>query len=124
MQDMATTPTDRLRDQIRALTAENGALRAREVPEFVRQSRLTAPPYPFRPATMTWDEAARYAFRKTGEWLRQHRPHDFPRPHPIHNVFSVEKVEDWVRSQFDLDAPVAKAVRRPRRRGGDEPDQT
>ena len=63
------------------------------------------PSYDFRPATMTWSEAAAFAFRRSESWLRDHIPADFPRPDPTYGVFATEAVERWVRIRFGLAGP-------------------
>lgn len=58
----------------------------------------------FIPATMTWAEAADYAFRKSESWLRHHLKDeelsDFPRPDPLFGVFAKAAVDDWLDRRF------------------------
>ena len=72
-----------------------------------RAPRRTMPPHPFEPGTMTWAEAAAYAFRCSESWLRDHLGDypDFPRPDPQLALFSTEAVKTWVRRRFGLVSP-------------------
>ena len=74
----------------------------REMPDKISSGRRGRPRYDFRPATMTWLEAAAFAFRRSKSWLRDHRPNDFPAPDPIYGLFATEAVEAWVRRRYGL----------------------
>jgi hypothetical protein len=83
------------------------------------------PRFVFEPATMTWAEAAEYAFRKSESWLRGHI-HDipgFPRPDPVYSTFSKAQVDAWIARRFGLaldDARDRKAALMERARGTDQ----
>jgi hypothetical protein len=61
----------------------------------------------FEPATMTWAEAAEYAFRRSESWLRGHIPAipDFPRPDAVYNTFSKAQVDAWLARRYGLECP-------------------
>ena len=56
----------------------------------------------FPPLTLTWNEAAEFALRRSGNWLRANIDAlpDFPRPHEKFERFSTAEIEAWVKRQF------------------------
>ena len=78
--------------------------------EQLRQQLAGIQPHKLRPAprahqkpmTLTWSEAAAFAFRRSETWLRRNIDTlpGFPRPHKLLGRFSTEEVERWVRDMF------------------------
>ncbi len=68
-------------------------------PRAAEVSRTTV--YPHTPAVLTWEECARYAFRRAAPWLRMNLPPDFPRAHPVYNVFLKASVDEWLRNTYE-----------------------
>jgi hypothetical protein len=86
---------------IRRLRIENERLRQRLAgmqPQKLRPGARAR----FPPLTLTWDEAAEFALRRSGGWLRANIDAlpDFPRPHQKFGRFSTAEIEAWVKRQF------------------------
>jgi hypothetical protein len=64
--------------------------------------RIRRPRYDWQPMAMTWEEVAKFVFRRSEPWLRLHLPHDFPRPHPIYDLFATDAVLGWMRKEYNL----------------------
>jgi hypothetical protein len=86
---------------IRRLRIENERLRQRLA--GIQPQRLRPGPRARRPPlTLTWDEAAEFALRRSGGWLRANidaMPY-FPRPNEKYGRFSTAEIEAWVKQQF------------------------
>jgi predicted DNA-binding transcriptional regulator AlpA len=86
---------------IRKLRVENERLRQR-LAGMQPQELRPAPRAHHKPMTLTWEEAAAFALRRSETWL--YRNIDilpgFPRPHKLLGRFSTEEVERWVRDMF------------------------
>ena len=86
---------------IRRLRVEIEDLRHRLAGKQPQKLR-PAPRSRFPPLTLTWDEAAEFALRRSGSWLRANIDAlpDFPRPHEKFGRFSTVEIEAWVKRQF------------------------
>jgi hypothetical protein len=86
---------------IRSLRVENERLRQR-LAGLQPQKLRPGPRARFPPLTLTWDEAAEFALRRSGSWLRANIDAlpDFPRPHEKFGRFSTAEIEAWVKRQF------------------------
>jgi hypothetical protein len=90
---------------IRKLRVENERLRQRLAgmqPQELRPGRRAR----FPPLMLTWEEAAEFALRRSGDWLRVNinTLPDFPRPHEKFGRFSTAEIEAWVKRQFPRSA--------------------
>jgi hypothetical protein len=65
-------------------------------------ARGRRPSYDWQPMTMTRAEVAIVVFRRSESWLLNHIPQNFPKPHPIYDLFATEAVLAWVRLEFGL----------------------
>jgi hypothetical protein len=106
LEDMARD-ADPWRDAqtIRTLRVENERLRQRLAgmqPQKLQPGRRAR----FPPLMLTWDEAAEFALRRSGSWLRANIAAlpDFPRPHEKFGRFSTAEIEAWVKRQFPRSA--------------------
>lgn len=84
---------------IRRLRVENERLRQR-LAGLQPQELRPGPRARFPP--LTWDEAAEFALRRSGNWLRANIDSlpGFPRPHEKFGRFSTAEIEAWVKRQF------------------------
>ena len=89
---------------IRRLRVENERLRLRLAGMQPQTAPWPAGALP--PLTLTWEEAAEFALRRSGSWLRANIDAlpDFPRPHEKFERFSTAEIEAWVKRQFPRSA--------------------
>jgi hypothetical protein len=94
---------DKLRDArtIRKLRIEVEQLR-QQLAGIQPEKLRPGPRAQHKPMTLTWSEAAAFAFRRSETWLRRNIDMlpGFPRPHKLLGRFSTEEVERWVRDMF------------------------
>ena len=94
---------DKLRDArtIRKLRIEVEQLR-QQLAGIQPEKLRPGPRAQHKPMTLTWSEAAAFAFRRSETWLRRNIDTlpGFPRPHKLLGRFSTEEVELWVRNMF------------------------